>query len=228
MKKHYFSKAEWILWLGSLATILLCFFLFGREGYLSLVASLLGVTALIFCAKGHPVGQVLILLFSGIYGYISFSFAYYGEMITYLCMTAPMAVIALISWLLHPYQGNHAQVSVGGMAGKDWALLGGLTAAVSVAFYFILAAFHTANLIPSTISVTTSFAAAFLTYKRSPWFALAYAANDVVLIVLWALASLFDASYVSVLICFIVFLVNDLYSFWNWRRMERGQKDSAA
>ncbi len=225
--KHYFSKAEWILWLGSLATILLCFFLFGREGYLSLVASLLGVTALIFCAKGHPAGQVMILVFSGMYGYISFSFAYYGEMITYLCMTAPMAVIALVSWLAHPYQGNHAQVSVGRLAGKDWVLLALLTVSVSVVFYFVLAFFHTANLIPSTISVTTSFSAAFLTYKRSPWFALAYAANDMVLIVLWGLASLTDPSYISVLVCFVVFLVNDLYGFWNWRRMGKIQRGEA-
>ncbi len=222
--KHYFSKAEWILWLGSLATVLLCFALFGGEGYLSLAASLLGVTALIFCAKGHPAGQVMILVFSCLYGYISFTFAYYGEMITYLCMTAPMAVVALVSWLTHPYKGNRAQVSVGRLAGKDWGWLALLTVSVTVVFYFILAYFHTANLIPSTVSVTTSFAAAFLTYKRSPWFALAYAANDLVLIVLWGLASLADPSYVSVLVCFAVFFVNDLYGFLNWRRMGKAQR----
>lgn len=52
--------------------------------------------------------------------------------------------------------------------------------------YFILRAFNTANIIPGTISVTTSFVAVYLTFRRSPYFALAYAANDVVLIVLVA------------------------------------------
>ena len=85
-------------------------------------------------------------------------------------------------------------------------------------------ALNTANLIPSTISVATSFAAAYLTFRRTPWFSLAYAANDVVLIVLWVLATLEDISYLSVIVCFAMFLINDCYSFINWRRMQQLQK----
>ena len=94
---------------------------------------------------------------------------------------------------------------------------------VTVAFYFILRTFGTANLIPSTISVITSFVAAYLTMRRSPCYALGYAANDVVLIVLWVLASIDDISYISMVICFITFLVNDMYGFINWRRMLKRQ-----
>ena len=92
-----------------------------------------------------------------------------------------------------------------------------------VVFYFLLKWLGTANLWVSTFSVTTSFIAALLTYRRSPWFALAYAANDVVLIILWSLAMLEDPSYISVTVCFAVFLANDLYSFVNWRRMQKRQ-----
>ena len=97
--------------------------------------------------------------------------------------------------------------------------------AVSIAFYFILKNFNTANLLPSTFSVTTSFIAAFLTYKRSSFFALAYATNDIVLIVLWVLATKEDISYISVVICFVVFLFNDLYGFFNWLRMQKRQQN---
>ena len=100
-----------------------------------------------------------------------------------------------------------------------------LTAAVTVLFYFILAYFETQNLIPSTLSVTTSFVAVYLTFRRSPWFAMAYAANDVVLILLWVLASVSDRSFVSVAVCFIVFLVNDLYGFFRWRIMQKQQRE---
>ena len=99
-----------------------------------------------------------------------------------------------------------------------------LTIVVTVAFYFILSALNTANIIPSTISVATSFAAAYLTFRRTPWFSLLYAANDVVLIVLWVLATLEDISYVSVIVCFAMFLVNDLYSFINWRKLRARRK----
>jgi nicotinamide mononucleotide transporter PnuC len=134
-----------------------------------------------------------------------------------------MAAVALISWLAHPYEGNCAEVTVGRLTGKDWLCMSAATVGVTVIFYFVLGALHTTNLIPSTLSVTTSFAAAFLTYKRSPLFALVYAANDLVLIVLWVLASMTDISYVSVTVCFAVFLVNDVYGFINWKKMGKKQ-----
>ena len=108
-KTPYFSKGEKLLWLFSVASILLSFFLFDGKSFLTLAASLVGVTSLIFNAKGNPFGQVLMILFSLLYGVISYSFRYYGEMITYLGMTMPMAAVALVSWLRNPYRGNRAE-----------------------------------------------------------------------------------------------------------------------
>ena len=221
---HYFTKTEKILWCSSVLLVIAAFCIFDRESYMTLMASLIGVTSLIFVAKGNPIGEFLIIIFSIIYGIISYGFAYYGEMITYLGMTAPMAVIALISWLRNPFHGNKAEVEVNRLSRKEIAFMVVLTIAVTILFYFILKAFHTANLIPSTLSVATSFAAVYMTFRRSAYYALGYAFNDAVLIVLWLLASLTDLSYVSVLVCFVVFLANDLYGFINWRRMRARQE----
>lgn len=216
----YFSKTEIALWCSSVALIIISFCAFDRENYLTLLASLIGVTSLIFNAKGHPFGQVLMVVFSLLYGIISFTFAYYGEMITYLGMTMPMAVFALISWLRNPYNGNKAEVKVNTISQKEtWFMWLG-TAAVTLLFYFILSYFNTANIVPSTLSVTTSFLAVYLTFRRSPYFALAYAANDIVLIVLWVLASICDVKYISVVVCFIAFFVNDIYGYISWQKMK--------
>lgn len=217
-KKAYFTKAEIALWLSSVAMIFASFFLFGGDSLLSLAASLIGVSSLLLIAKGNPIGQLLTILFSVFYGIISYSFAYYGEMLTYLCMTAPMALLALITWLKHPFEGNKSEVEIAKLTKKDLPPMLLLTAAVTGIFYFILEALNTANLVPSTVSVTTSFLAVYLTYKRSPYYALAYAANDLVLIVLWTLASLENRSYISVVVCFAAFFLNDLYGFANWQK----------
>ena len=222
--KKYFTKAELSLWGSSVALVLLSFLIFDRVNYMTLAASLIGVTSLIFNAKGNPIGQALMIIFSLLYGIISYRFAYYGEMATYLGMTAPMALFALISWLRNPYKGNKAEVAVNRIGAVEWVLMLILSAAVTVAFYFILDHFGTANMLPSTISVTTSFIAVYLTFRRSPYFALAYAANDIVLIVLWILASIEDISYLSVMICFLLFLVNDIYGYISWKKMEQRQK----
>ena len=229
MKKltTYFSKGELALWGSSSGLILVSFFLFDRVNFMTLAASLIGTTSLIFNAKGNPIGQALMVVFSLLYGIISYTFSYFGEMITYLGMTGPMALFALISWLRNPYNGNHAEVAVNWLENKELVLMYVLTALVTVVFYFILDYFNTANMIPSTLSVTTSFIAVYLTFRRSPYFALAYAANDVVLIVLWTLAAVEDISYLSVIICFVMFLVNDLYGFVSWKRMEKRQMATA-
>lgn len=63
-----------------------------------------------------------------------------------------------------------------------------------------------------------------LTFRRSPYYALAYAANDGVPVVLWVLAAMDDKSYLPVAVCFLLFLINDLYGFVNWRKMEKRQR----
>ncbi len=222
---NYFSKVEIALWSVSVLCIVLSFCIFDRESYLTLIASLIGVTSLIFNAKGNPIGQALMIAFSLLYGIISCTFSYYGEMITYLGMTMPMALFALISWLMNPYKGNKAEVKVNSIGKAEQVFMWLLTLIITVLFYFILDYFNTANIIPSTISVTTSFLAVYLTFRRCPTFALAYAANDIVLIILWILASLTDIRYISVVVCFVAFLFNDIYGYISWQRIKRRQSD---
>lgn len=222
-KRRYFTGTEIVLWISSVILILVSFLIFGGSSYISLIASLIGVTALIFIAKGNPLGQLLTVIFSLLYGIISFSCSYYGEMLTYLGMTMPMAVFSLISWLKNPYNGNKSEVKVQRLKPKEYIVTVVLAITVTTGFYFVLKYFNTANLIPSTLSVTTSFMAVFLTFKRSPFYAVWYAANDVVLIVLWSLAVAENISYMSVVVCFVAFFANDIYGFANWKKMARRQ-----
>ncbi len=224
--RNYFkdlSRFERGLWITSLLIVSLSYF-FSNGGWLNLIASLIGVTALIFVAKGYIIGQILSVVFAIFYGYISFHFRYYGELITYVCMTAPIALAAVISWYKNPYKDT-SEVTVDRLSKKQIVLVSALSVVVTVLFYFILKHFDTANLMFSTLSVTTSFLAVSFTYLRSPFYALAYSANDIVLIVLWVLATAEDIKYLPMIFCFIMFLVNDLYGYYNWKRIEKRQKD---
>ncbi|MCQ2487041.1 MAG: nicotinamide riboside transporter PnuC [Clostridia bacterium] len=197
--------------------------MFSTDGsILSLIASLIGVTALIFVAKGYVLGQLLSVVFSVLYGIVSYSQAYYGEMITYLGMTGPIALAAFISWMRHPYKDTK-EVEVSRLTKKSFVILTLATIAVTTAFYFILKALGTASLVVSTVSIATSFFAASLTFLRSHYYGLAYASNDIVLIVLWVIAAIKDPSYIPMIMCFVAFLINDIYGFINWKRLSRVQ-----
>ncbi|MBQ8545455.1 MAG: nicotinamide mononucleotide transporter [Clostridia bacterium] len=213
---------ERILWITSLIVVTISFLCVPKKDYLTLVCSLIGVTALIFVAKGYVIGQILCIVFAVFYGIISFHFKYYGEMITYLGMSAPMAVAATISWIRHPYKESKS-VKVHKMKVYQIALMIVLTVVVTIAFYFILWALGTGNLIFSTLSVATSFLAVYMTFMRSPYYAIGYSANDIVLIILWVMASIENPSYIPMILCFVMFLANDIYGFISWKKMERAQ-----
>lgn len=216
------TKFEKCLWIVSLIVVTGSFFAFKSTDYLTLIASLIGITSLIFLAKGHAIGQILIIIFSVFYGIISMKVKYYGEMITYLGMTTPMAIVALISWIRHPFKDTN-EVEINRMTKKQTAVMLMLTAVTTIIFYFILKKLGNASLFFSTVSIATSFLASYLTAMRSPYYALGYAANDLVLIVLWIISSTQNISSVSMVACFVMFLFNDLYGFINWKKMEQRQ-----
>lgn len=213
---------EWALLTASLTVVIISFILTPNKDPLTLAASLIGVTALIFVAKGLVFGQVLIVIFALLYGITSCIFSYYGEMITYVFMSAPAAIAAIISWLKNPY-GKSNEVKIARLSFGKLIICFASSAIVSIIFYFVLGKLGTANLAVSTLSVATSFFASLLMFLRSPIYALAYSANDIVLIVMWILASIEDPGYIPMIFCFVMFLINDLYGFINWCRMRRKQ-----
>ena len=218
------SRFERGLWRISLTAVTAAFVLSGSPDVLTLAASLIGVTALVFVAKGYVLGQVLTVVFAVFYGVISFFQRYYGEMITYLGMTSPIALMAAVEWLRNPYKGTR-EVRIRTLNARQTALMWGLTIIVTAGFHFILKALGNASLAMSTLSIATSFLASWLTLMRSPSYALAYAANDLVLIALWVTASANDPGCAPMIVCFAMFLINDSYGFINWRRMMKRQRE---
>ena len=217
------NKKDWCVLAISLAVVMLCNVLTPSATLTTKVGVVVGAIALVLMAKGDVWGQILTVVFSVLYGITSWQFRYYGEMITYLGMTLPMAVAAVFSWLRHPFEGNTAQVEIHRLTRRQrWGMVV-FCVPVTAVFGIILWWLNTPNLLFSIISVTTSFLAAYLTYFRSSYYALAYAANDVVLIILWVLASVKDISFAPMVACFLVFLANDLYAFSSWNNRETVQ-----
>ena len=216
------NKFELCLWLSSMVVIAVSSLLGGKQGLIATIASLLGVTALIFIAKGMVAGQFFIIAFALLYGIVSFKAKYYGEAITYVGMSLPMAVVSTVSWLKHPHKDSD-RVEVANMTAKKLALIMVATVFVTTVFFFVLKALGNASIYISTLSIATSFIAASFTFLRSPYYAAAYAVNDVVLIVLWSIASFKEISNLSLVFCFIMFFINDLYGFYNWKKMQKEQ-----
>ena len=200
---------DWAFWLGSLAVVAVSNFLGGDVDPLTLIAALTGVTALMLAAKGQVFAQYLMIVFCLLYGAISCRFRYWGEMLTYLGMSLPMAVWSAVTWRRNTAHEAGSAVAIRRLTGRDLALL------------------DTPNLGFSILSVATSFLAAALTMLRSSYYGLGYAANDIVLVVLWVLASCEDPAYIPVAVNFGIFLFHDFYGFLSWKKRERHMAQTA-
>lgn len=214
------TKKEWILWIASIFVVVLSNVLSEKIDVLTLAAACIGITALIFAAKGNVWAQILMIVFCILYGIISFRFRYWGEMITYLGMSLPMAVWSAFTWIKNPSE-NGKEVAIQKLTKKHIFGLVFFGIIVTALFYFVLKMLNTPNILFSTISITTSFLAASLTMLRSSYYALGYASNDVVLVILWLLASVENPVYIPVAVNFAIFLFNDLYGFISWKKREK-------
>ncbi len=219
------NKFEWYLWTFSIAVLIITFIAGGQRNPVIIAATLIGITGLIFIAKGDIWGQVCTIIFAILYSIVSISYMYYGEFITYAFMTLPMAVVSFISWIRNPHEDTK-EVKVGHMTPRKILLIIAGTIVATIVFYFVLAHFNTNNIGFSTISIATSFVAMSLTAFRSPYYAIAYCANDIVLIILWTLATFADPQYLPMIISFSIFLIQDIYGFISWQKMKRRQHGS--
>ena len=110
---------DWAFWLGSLAVVAVSNFLGGDVDPLTLIAALTGVTALMLAAKGQVFAQYLMIVFCLLYGAISCRFRYWGEMLTYLGMSLPMAVWSAVTWRRNTAHEAGSAVAIRRLTGHD-------------------------------------------------------------------------------------------------------------
>ena len=93
------TKKEWGILIFSILIIGISNLVTQNVNMLMLLTAWIGVISLVLAAKGNVWAQILMVVFSILYAVISWTFRYWGEMITYLGMTLPMAVCSTITWL---------------------------------------------------------------------------------------------------------------------------------
>ncbi len=222
----YFSPFEWALYGGGIAVITAGFLIGTERNVLSYVSALLGISCVIFNAKGSVWGQIISIGFALTYAAFAYFNRYYGEMIIYLALMFPIHVASIFSWLKNKNsKAKHLEVKINTLSVREYVLAATGGAALTVGFYFLLRALNTDNLVVSTISLVTSLAAAYLMLRRCEYFSLCFVANDIVLLVLWSMKMATDGiSVLPSIISFCLYLLNDTYSFISWKRIKRRQR----
>ena len=210
----------------SLTTITVCFIVGADKNVMSLITSIIGVVVVLMTAKGLVLAPFVNIGYNVLYSIIAIAQHYYGEAIIYIALMIPINVVTIITWLKNRNKADSNVVAVNKIHGMEYLYLAIATAVATVGFYFILQALHTSELIISTVSLISSAVASYLMLRRCKYYALAFIANDVVLITMWSLVVKNSGiAYLPTVVCFCVFLINDIYGFVHWMLEEKKQKN---
>ncbi len=209
----------------SLTIVVGCFVFASDRNYFSLVCSMLGVIAVLTVSKGLIWAPYINVVFNTCYAILSFTQGFYGEFIISILLMNAIYIMSIVSWVKNKGKQNDKVVQVNKLSIKEYVFLAIGTVVATVAFYFILKALNTKELIVSTLSLVGSGVAAYLMFRRCSNYALGYIFNDIILIIMWSLNIASNGwGYLPTVVGFVVFLVNDIYGFIHWKKEEKSQE----
>lgn len=213
---------EKILIIASFFTVLITGICF-KNDVLTITTSILGIFCAFFLAKGFLIAQFSGILLVVLYSILCFQNAFYGEMMVYILIMLPMYVWGIFEWKKHKSEKTNS-VEVNSIKWQEWIIVSVVAMILFIAFYFILKALNTSQLIISTLSVIDNIFAVYLLARRSKYGFVSYIVNDLILIALWGIPVIQgNFLVIAMLINPIVNLINDIYGVVNWSKLQKRQ-----
>lgn len=217
------------IWLALLIILPIIFSIIFKSTIINCITTISYLLSAIFLAKGKVIAYASGIFGLILYGYVSFTVGYFGELIISGAILMPVMIYGLVNWFknkrIDEKQGKVVVVKQVGK--KEIAIL--LTSQIicGVGYYFLLKAFNTNFLFVSTISIVTSVIASYLVAKRSQYGLLAFLINDFVLVILWS-SIIFQGnlSYITILLTPFMLLVSDFYGIFNWKKLKNSQEEN--
>lgn len=221
MLKSWTLFEKLFLFIGTIVAIVLTFVF--KCAWVDLGFTLLYFWAALFLAKGKYACYIIGVISTFFYAYVSYKNNYFGELIIAMCCTLPLMLLGLINWLRH--QDDTNTVVIKDITKKELLIVLASQAIMFIGYYYLLKAFNTSNLLVSTFSLVASLIASYLTARRSEYGFIGFIINDLILIVLWGIPlATGSLSIITVALCPILLLINDIYGAYNWRRIKLEQK----
>jgi len=225
MKKYFkdwntFEK----LWLGVFTLINIYLFFAWHDTLIGLVASLTGMLCVVLTAKGKIssfyVGLINILTYS----YVAYGSKYYGDVMLNMLYFLPMTFVGIYYWKKNTKKEKEGEkLLINHLSWKNKFIWLVISLIIVVDYGFLLN--WLGGTLPFVDSVTTVFSivATIMLTKRLTDQWMYWILVDIWSIVMWAFIFLRDGNEVSMLVMWSAFLVNAVYGYYNWRKMEREQ-----
>ncbi len=214
------------IWLLTFTLINIYLFFAWSDTWVGLTASLTGMLCVVLTAKGKMSSFYWGLINILTYSYVAYKSAYYGDVMLNMLYFLPMTFVGIYFWSKNSIKNkDEKQPVVRSLKWKDKIMW--LALALLIVYLFGLFLKFLNGTLPFVDSVTTVFSifATIMLTKRltDQWFY--WILVDIWSIVMWVYIFLRDGNQISMLVMWSAFLVNALYGYYNWLKMEKNQKN---
>lgn len=224
--KNYFK--DWtlfeklILTLGLSVTAIVSFLT--HSTLLSLINGICNISNSVLSAKGKISNYYFGIIGNIIYLYISFTTRYYSEVITVLFIVLPISIYGLINWLKGRKSEESDDVSIKSPTARQLLIPILSQVVMSIPYYLMLKHFNSNLLIVSTFGMCVTILAFYFMAKAYTVFNYFFIVNAITRMIMWGVPMLNgDFTNVPLFLSNLVYLINDIYSLFNWTRMEKQQ-----
>lgn len=201
------------LCLTTLASIL-TFALVKNRNWLAFSCSIVGIVSMFFFSKGFVIAPILGVIYDAFYIAVATTQRFWGEVIIFAGIMLPVELASIFNWFKNKNKDNPALVTSNKISKKEWFILGSVIIASTVGLFFALQALGTNQLVINTLSLAANGAGVYLMFRRNKYYSLAYCIDDLVSIVLWAMAvATAGVQFLPSLVCMISFALIDFYGF---------------
>ena len=227
--KKFFKDIKWYeyLFVGISLVVMITLSIVFHSHIFYILSSTLGVVGVLFLTKVNVVGIFVGIVQIVFYSIISYLNGFYGEMVNNLCVTLPLYIANLITWLKNLYSKN-GQVKINSsISWKEVVAAIGVVVILSVGMFFVLDYFNTTMVFVSTLSFTFNTLAIYFLARRSSLNFVFYIFNNIANFTMWGtlIITTHDLSMLITLINVVVYFLLNCYGLFNWFMTRKKQEN---
>lgn len=214
------------VWLLAFTCVNIYLFFSWGDTLIGLTASLTGMLCVVLTAKGKISSFYWGLINIFTYSYVAYQSAYYGDVMLNMLYFLPMTFFGIYFWGKNSREKKKSKiVLVRSLSWKNkFLIFVGSLILVYLLGLFLKSISGTLPFVDSTTTIFSIIATILLTKRYSDqWFY--WIMVDIWSIVMWTYIFLRDGNQISMLVMWSAFLVNAVYGYYNWIKLEREQND---
>lgn len=207
-----------LVWLFLFIAAQIWAYLQSPDSWLAMISGIAGIICVVLVGKGKVSNYFFGLIFAYTYFYVAWGNNFIGEMNSVLYVYIPAQFIGYFLWKDHLRQDGQGgkEIAAKSLTAAGWGIMLAVITAGSFVFIRVLnAAGGSSTLLDGTTTVITVTAQIMMILRyREQW--LLWIVLNILSIALWAETPAMYLMYGA-------YLLNSLYGFYNWTRLQKNQ-----